>query len=519
MNTDRSVLVLVLAAAAIAGCASPRGGAAEGVLAVADPLAGGEQAVFDWPAPADSPAPEPTAAPEPGQGFHRTPRITISDAVAEALAYNRTVKQAELFQRIGVTFEKEARSALIPQIRGEVGYRTVNEPPTITNPGIPPIQFGPEQEWTGALTMSFPVFAFGRHINNYRAAVFSRQQAEADSDATESDIAAAVTAAAFDVLEAQANIDVALSSEKALWQQVEDARARFEAETVTKEAVLEAEVQHAQAKRLREKLQSLVPILVMRLNLVLGRPAHAGTEVVDDPDTREPIWKLESLEREALTRRPELRSAELEVAAAERTVKATIGRELGELRGTLVWDVTDSPFASPQDQLTLFLGLEIPIFTGGARTARIRRSRYELDISQLQLRELQTEIRTEVAGAYREVVESYRDIGVASKSRAQATESLRIQQEKFRNGRATSQEVLISTSLLTNTRADYVNAVYTYNVALRGLHRARGADPRLGPFYELRGRAADAGKGEGAEEAGDAEQAGDADKKANADKE
>jgi outer membrane protein TolC len=232
---------------------------------------------------------------------------------------------------------------------------------------------------------------------------------------------------------------------------------------------------------------------------------------VDDPDTREPIWKLESLEQEALTQRAELRSAELEVAAAERTVKATIGRELGEVRGSLTWDVTDNTIQQPQDQLTLFLGFQIPIFTGGARSARIRRSRYELNISQLQLRDLQTQIRTEVANAYREVTESYRDIGVARKSRAQATESLRIQQEKFRNGRATSQEVLISTSLLTNTRADYVNAIYTYNVALRGLHRARGADPRLEPFFEL--------QGEGAEDAGDADEKTDEEAEADADKE
>jgi outer membrane protein TolC len=516
MKTDRSVLVLILAAALVAGCASPRNGAAEGVLAVAEPLAGGDQAVVDWPAPPDSPDQEATAVPESSRGFHRAPRITISDAVAEALAYNRTVKQAELFERIGMTFEKEARSALIPQIRGEVGYRTVNEPPTIQNPGIPPIQIGPDQEWTGALTMSFPVFAFGRYINNYRAAVLSRRQAEADADATESDIAAAVTAAAFDVLEARANVDVAVDNEKALWQQVEDSRARFEAETVTKEAVLEAEVQHAQAKRLRERLQSSIPILLMRLNLLLGRPAHAQTELVDDPDTREPIWKVESLEREALTRRAELRSAELAVAAAERTVKAVIGQELGELRGTLSYDATDNKLQTPQEQLTLFLGLDIPIFTGGGRPARIRRSRHELNIAKLQLRDLQTQIRTEVADAYREVVESYRDIGVADKSRAQATESLRIQQEKFRNGRATSQEVLISTSLLTNTKADYVNALYTYNIALRNLHRARGADPRLGPFYELKGEVTEDVDAEPAETGGveesDANEEKDADK-------
>ncbi|MHC5049204.1 MAG: TolC family protein [Planctomycetota bacterium] len=498
-----------MAVAVSGGCASSSGGAAEGVLAVAAPAAGGDRAVVDWPAPADVSGEEATAPPESGKGFHRAPRITIADAVEEALAYNRTVKQAELFERIGVTFEKEARSALIPQLNGDVGYQWVAEVPTIANPGLPSIQVGPEQQWSGGLTMSFPVFAFGRHINNYRAAVLSRQQAEADADATESDIAAAVTASAFDVLEAQANVDVALDNEKALWQQVEDARARYEAETVTKEAVLEAEVQHAQAKRLRERLQSSIPILVMRLNLSLGRPAHAATEVVDDPDTREPIWKQESLEQEALTRRAELRSAELEVAAAERTVKATIGGELGELRGNLRWDATDNSFQSPQEQLTLFLGLQLPIFTGGARSARIRRSRYELDISRLQLRDLQTRIRTEVADAYRQVVEAFRDIGVADKSRAQATESLRIQQEKFRNGRATSQEVLISTSLLTNTRADYVNAVYTYNVALRGLHRARGADPRLSPFYELKS------KGVPTDEGADQEQDADQEKDAN----
>ncbi|MHC4819843.1 MAG: hypothetical protein ACYTF8_17495, partial [Planctomycetota bacterium] len=64
------------------------------------------------------------------------------------------------------------------------------------------------------------------------------------------------------------------------------------------------------------------------------------------------------------------------------------------------------------------------------------------------------------------------------------------------------------TSLLTNTRADYVNAVYTYNVALRGLHRARGADPRLGPFYELKSKGVATDGGEAADE--DADQDKDA---------
>ncbi|MHC4548793.1 MAG: TolC family protein [Planctomycetota bacterium] len=481
MKTDWSVLSLVLLGSLSWGCAGPgRGDASEAFLAIAEPLARQGAAVPE--AAPGTPRPEGASPP-----VDRVARVTLGQAVAEALAHNRTVKQAELAQKIGVTFEKEARSALIPSLRGEVVYRQVDEPPRVVSPQLGSFVIGPDQEWTAALGMNFPIFAFGRHVNNYRASVLSRRQSEADREATEADIAAAVTAAAFDLLEAQATIDVAKSNEAALWQQVQDAQARFDAETVTKEAVLEADVQHARAKRQRERLETLVPILRMRLNVLLGRPAHVETEIVDDPATREPIWQLETLEREALQRRPELRAGELEVAAAERTVKAVIGAELGEVRGDLIWDSTDSSFTSPQEQLTLFLTLNLPIFTGGARGARIRRARHELAISRLKLRDLQAQIRTEVADTFREVQESFRDIGVADRSRDQAKESLRIQQEKFRNGRATSQEVLISTSLLTDTRAAYVTSLYNYNVALRNLHRARGADPELGPFFELAG--------------------------------
>ena len=74
------------------------------------------------------------------------------------------------------------------------------------------------------------------------------------------------------------------------------------------------------------------------------------------------------------------------------------------------------------------------------------------------------------------------DIAVARRSIEKAEESLRIQREKFATGRATSREVLESTALVTNTRFTHIRALYSYNIALRELHRVRGADPRQPPF-------------------------------------
>jgi outer membrane protein TolC len=101
------------------------------------------------------------------------------------------------------------------------------------------------------------------------------------------------------------------------------------------------------------------------------------------------------------------------------------------------------------------------------------------------VRDLEASVRTEVAAAYREAVEAYRDIAVARSAAGRQEESVRIQREKFQNGRATSREVLDSVALLRNARFELVNATYSYNVALRELVRARGADPREDPFAEV----------------------------------
>ena len=85
------------------------------------------------------------------------------------------------------------------------------------------------------------------------------------------------------------------------------------------------------------------------------------------------------------------------------------------------------------------------------------------------------------SAAHRQVVETYKDIDVATQSVAKAKESLDVQRLKFKAGRVTSREVLDSTSLLTRSRFDRVRALYSYNVALQSLHRVRGGDPRLPP--------------------------------------
>lgn len=467
---DRSFLraaVLLL----LAGCGSTRGDLA------------GWTARDETPTAATPVDDAPKVPGEAGSGPLRR-ELTIADAVTEALAHNRAVQQARLNAAIGLDNAQEARAALIPNVSMLGSYRAVDQPSTI-NSGGTSFPIAPSDLMAFSVSMDFPIFAFGSHLNNWRAAQLAQRSAESVQRAVEADTAAAVTAAAFDVLETIHGIDVAKSNEEALAQQVKDAQAQLGAGSVTKVAVLEASVEYDAARRTREKLESLVPVRKMILNKLLGRPASGPIEIADEPITRAPIWQLEPLVDEALDRRPEIHAARLQVASAERTLQATIGQELGELRGNLAWDTDDNPFRAPSDQLNFLLTFEVPVFTGGARTARIRRARHQLESLTIVVRDLEADVRTQVAQAYRSAVEAYRDIGVAKSAVERQEESVRIQREKFKNGRATSREVLDSVALLRNASVAFVNATYSYNVALRELVRARGMDPRLDPFSEV----------------------------------
>lgn len=424
---------------------------------------------------------KPGTAPEI-RAPQRPEQLTVAQAVNEALVQNRTVITSRVRAAVASTNRREALARMIPQFFLSGSYRRQDEPPRVNSPGFPaPIVTGVDQEWQGQVRMQFPIFAFGRYLNGYRAAKLSEGAAVARQAVTESDISASVTAAAFDLLETIRQIDTARANEEALEKQVSDTEALLEAGRVTRAGLLESQVQYDVAVRDREKLESLVPIRRIVLNSLLGREVDTPTGVIDESVTDEPTWTLARVERDALAARPELRAADLDLAAAQKGYKAAVAAELPEFRGSLAYSRTDNPFQAPQDPVIFTFTFDVPLFQGGGEFARIQRSRYEVDLARIRRRDLEDIVRREVAESFRRVQESYKDIAVATRSVERQAEALRIRREEFANGKATSREVLDTISILNNAKFAKVAAVYDYNIALRDLHRARGADPRLPP--------------------------------------
>jgi outer membrane protein TolC len=83
-------------------------------------------------------------------------------------------------------------------------------------------------------------------------------------------------------------------------------------------------------------------------------------------------------------------------------------------------------------------------------------------------------VQIDVKSSYLQAKTSCSSLVTNRKAVEQANESFRIVNEKYENKQATSTEVIDAESMLTAAKNNYVNALYTYYLALENLKRAVG---------------------------------------------
>jgi len=120
------------------------------------------------------------------------------------------------------------------------------------------------------------------------------------------------------------------------------------------------------------------------------------------------------------------------------------------------------------------LQLEVPLDNAAAKS-RQTRSRIELNQSELNHRELLSQVTLEVRQSVADVLSSRERIEATRVAVDLAEENLRSQQKRFEVGLATTKDLLDFQQRLTQARADQVQANFDYAVAVAAWRRAQGS--------------------------------------------
>jgi len=130
--------------------------------------------------------------------------------------------------------------------------------------------------------------------------------------------------------------------------------------------------------------------------------------------------------------------------------------------------------AASKNDWSLGLELSLPLYEGGARSARRARSRIAVSRLKIEYRNKKNTIEQEIRSNVESLQASYRSIDLAKISEQASQKNYELVSESYAQGRDSIVGVLDAQESLIQARETSMNAVYTFLRDLMGLQRSMG---------------------------------------------
>ena len=430
-----------------------------------------------------------------------TAPLSLVDALNLTLKQNSTIikAQADLESQRGLVIQ--TRAVALPRIAATANA-TRSDPFLIeqfpfvsisSNPATGRFQtnkvVSARDNWSSAITLTQTIYQGGRTLSALRAARLVKDQAVLNYRSVVADTLLATRIAYYDVLVAEQQIIVNEASTNLLSKQFEDQQRRYDAGTVPRFNVLQAEVALDNAIPPVISAHSAYRINKNNLCVVLGYnlprsvwediPLHLTDKLNSDPYDIE----LPGAIAEALERRTELQALKkTEALQRENIINAKAGYK-PTISAFASWDWR-SPEFSPDTQ-NQWNGWQIggqfswDIFDGMLTRGKVIQAKAELAHAQADVEDRARLIELEVRTDYSVFINAREVLQSQEKVQEEAEEALRLAKARTDAGTGTQLDVLNAQTALTQARTTQVAALHDYDIARERLRRAIGED--LGP--------------------------------------
>lgn len=403
-------------------------------------------------------------------------RIDLRAAIAYALDNNYAIQQARERIREQEGLIVEVKSRAIPNVALNSSY-------TKTDDDL--VQAGrSDQDWSIALEARQALYAGGGIKAALDAQKISREAALLDLKATINDALLQVRTRYYDVLLAREQIGVQEQSVQLLKEQLQNAKNRFEAGTVSNFEVLRAEVELANAQPALISARNRQRTSVDQLRQAIGYSNSTPDNLRKTPEFLgtlefQPVaYDLQQALDSARVNRPDLLRLEQVVKAREAGIKiqkSTYQPTLDLVGGyQVVKNSASDSFRDSLDGWVVGVQSSWAVFDGRATAGRVAQARSQLRQAELSVGEQSLAVEVEVRTALSSLQEAGELAEAATKVVAQAEEALRLADARYGAGSATQLDVLQARVSLTQSRTNQLEANYRYNVALASVRRAIG---------------------------------------------
>jgi TolC family type I secretion outer membrane protein len=465
---------------------------------IPDPMQMTFPTVPEIPEPSTQSSPDPVTSiklpPASSLELRLTPdatRLNIDNAIATALQKNPEILSA--IQQIRLTRGQmvQVRAALLPTLQAQSGYGVESD--TLADASFVGNAIGNNQAWNVAISVNQNIWSGWKNQADFSAARLANDSAFYSLRQTIDKVVADTKKLFFDVIFNRALIRVREESVAVLQSQLQDQQSRFEAGTVPRFNVLQAEVALANAIppviQARNALRISQFALVKQLGLDYpSDPSLVPIDVIGQLDYNPIKLDLAQSVFTALARNPSLKVQRQNILISNEQLKAALSGFQPTLNATAGYQAFNIPTASSLDQAVngLFFGVtgSWNIFDGLATIGATQAAKASLQQSMINYDNSARGVELDVQRAVSNLIEAQEVIDSQRANVVQATEALRLSRERLDAGAGTQLDVLNAQVSLLQAQTTELEGRYRYITALAEYNRVLSLDTVYADTYD-----------------------------------
>ncbi len=398
-------------------------------------------------------------------------QLTLADALSKRASASWTLKIATIDEQIAVDNVQANRSGYLPRVDIQTGYTAQQVPQSMSTP------FGTlatQDADYGFLSLGITqtLYDFGRTDARYARAKASREATSIGYKYQEQNLFLQTVSSYFQILQGQKLLKAADEEIEQMTDHLRVAQVLFEEGVVTRNNLLQAEVQLARSKQRRLEVASRLDNAWLDLNNQIGDPPESRKELVED--TRINLTDLDKPAQNAVAGRAEIQAQRKLLEAGELEIKETKTGYYPEIFAKAGLDYLQNDKVKEQTIMAATIGLKVNLFDGYATTSRISQAVKNRSRTNERLHQMESDFALEYRTAVNDVKVAKERISVTDSAIKQGEENLRINKDRYQEQVGTATDVIDAQTLLTQIRTEHYQAVFDYEMAMARVKRARG---------------------------------------------
>lgn len=414
--------------------------------------------------------------------------FTAEEAVAYALRNSAQVRNALLAVESQQQTNREITAAAFPQINGSVNYTDyINIPVTLLpgelagQPGVYiPVKFGVKYNMNYGVELRQLLFE-GQVFVGLQAKRTSMEFAEANLDVTREQIKANVLKVYYQILAGRQQASTLAANIARIESLLEDTREIYRNGFAEKLDVDKVEVTLTNLRTEKMRVDNQLAVALYGLKLLMGMPVKDSLILTDElpeerfrQDAADLVYKYSD--------RKEYRQIELQEKLNEFNIRRykltyipTVSVSGNYSRNAFrnEWNFFKS--GEPWFNTTfLSLSVNVPIFDGFARAARVKKARIELEQTRIARENLELAIDNEVQQARINLQSAVASMEYQKKNMALAEKVYEQTTLKYQEGLGSNLEITNAQAELSAAQNNYYAALYDAIIAQIDYQRAIG---------------------------------------------